>query len=96
MSRRLLRALLLAMGLSSIGGVLTFVPWALRAGRSWWTWTALKSGLPWPIGYMAASFWVLFAILYFTYVRQSAATREYQERLRRDEEQWRRSKRPRI
>jgi hypothetical protein len=46
----------------------------------------LKSALPGPIGYAAVTFWILFAILFFGHVRKSAATLEYQERLRRDEE----------
>jgi hypothetical protein len=84
--QRLIRALALSILISFLCGGADFMGWAFTNRPQKWTWEVLKSCLPGPIGYTAVAFWILFAILFFGHVRMSAATLEYQERLRQDEE----------
>ena len=76
---RLLRAFIVSMVVAVLTGLLCLLGWATQIGTR-------TSGPPYEalVHTSTASFWAVFLILYFTTVRKSAATLEYQERLRRD------------
>jgi len=83
---RWIRAFAGASLLSFLCGALDVAGWACANPERNWTWDVLKTVLPGTVGYVVVTFWILMAILYFAYVRKSAATLEYQERVRRDED----------
>jgi hypothetical protein len=67
------RAIVIAMLLSLLCGILdVFSKWPMDRMEQ------LKSAA----SYTALAFWTLYPILYFAYVRKSAATLEYQEQVR--------------
>ena len=79
---RWFRGTAVAMLVSSGVGLLHFLPWVDLQENV--TWDRLAGGLKAAMVASCFSFWLLFPILYFGYIRKSAATLEYQRRMREE------------
>jgi len=72
------------MLLSSFVGFLFFLSWFLDHQRKL-TWPLISDALQGVVMIIFFSFWMLYPMLYFGYIRKSAATLEYQRLVREGE-----------
>jgi hypothetical protein len=79
----------IAMLLSSFVGFLSLLSWYLDH-KDDLSWDGAAGALAAAATIMFATFWTLFPIVYFAYIRKSAATLEYQRLVRRGEQELRR------